>query len=153
MRRALRALRRLQLTDWAWLQFKIVVGILWPAALIAYPPKVSAAFLGGAFVVVALMTMFGAIISATGLVMSRQGGRAEVLGLTVETVGLMFFLAGHVSYFFTQIAILTAPGQPVVDRIAFTVFVYGMGTAAVARLVVILTARHNVSAGKSRRIA
>lgn len=153
MRRALRAARRLRMTDWGWLQFKVVLAV-WSVALLTWPPATSAAILGPVFSLVAGVVLVGAAVSASGLVASRQPGLAAVLGLTVELVGLFFVLAAIVSYWFAQIAIIatSAPAEAS-QRYAFACFTFAMGSAVVARLLIILEARHAVAVGKSRRIA
>lgn len=153
MRRGLRAVRRLRLTDWGWLQFKAVL-VGWAVNLLLFPPPQSAAALGSAFATVASVVLVGSVLSATGLFSSRQPGRAEVLGLTVEVIGLFFVVAGIVSYWLTQVFIITASsGEEATQRFAFAWFTYAMGAAVVARLLIILEARHAVAVGKSRRIA
>lgn len=153
MKHALRAVQRLRLTDWGWLQFKAVL-VGWAVMLLSYPPPQSAAALGSAFASVAGVVLAGATMSAIGLISSRQPGRLEVLGLTIEVIGLFFVIAGIVSYWLTQIFIITTVSHTeATQRYAFAWFTYAMGAAVVARLLIILEARHAVAVGKSRRIA
>lgn len=141
---------RLRLRDWAWLHYKLIVGVAWPVALLLFPPTGPALALGPAFALVAFVTIGGSLVSMTGLVASRQRGGIAVVGLTIEVVGILFMLAGVVAYWLTQVALLGGPDGK--NRIALAFFAYGMGAAIVARLVIVLTDRHDAATRPSLRV-
>jgi hypothetical protein len=146
-----RGLARMRVRDWAWVQVKLVVGVGWPVNLLLHPPRASAAALGPALAVVAIVTILGATVSLVGLIAARQRGKLAVIGLTVETVGISFVLAGTVAYWLTQVALLSGPDGE--QRIAFSWYAYGMAAAFAARLAIVLTERHEQAVRPERTIS
>jgi hypothetical protein len=146
-----RGLSRLRVRDWAWVQVKIVVGIGWPVQLLIHPPAGPARALGGALSTVAIVTILGALVSLFGLIAARQRGGIAVVGLTIETVGIGFVLAGLIAYWLTQVALLSGPDGE--QRQALAWYAYGMAAAIAARLAIVLTERHEAAVRPERRIA
>jgi hypothetical protein len=141
----------MRIRDWAWVQVKLVVGIGWPVALLLYPPRVSAAALGPALVTVAVVTIVGAVVSLVGLFAARQRGGIAVVGLTIETVGIGFVLAGTIAYWLTQVSLLgSVDGE---QRIAFSWYSYGMAAAFAARLAIVLSDRHEQATRPERIVS
>lgn len=130
-------LKRLTPRHWAWLHFKIMLGVFWAVLMFVYTPYGIENALGRGLVTGwLLVTIIGCLTSVVGLVMTVGDGKVHVLGVSVELVGLILFSVGPVIYFFTQLALLF--NGDIRDRLALVVLAYAMCSVFIYRFVVIV---------------
>lgn len=100
---------RVGLRHLAQLGYKASI-VVWMVVLVFHTPKLASAALGGTIIVLAAVTILGAIVSGIGLIMSCQEGRVARSGLGLELAGLYSMVVGPLSYLITQIVL--ASTQP-----------------------------------------
>lgn len=134
-RRTLRALKRLTPVHWAYIHFKLAVGIAWPVALFLFTPAVvNDALQRSIITAMSGVTVVGGLMSIVGLVMTAQRGNVRTIGISIELAGIALLSSGPLAYFLTQ-ATLAVNDQ---DRVALSVFCYAMLAALICRVVMLL---------------
>jgi hypothetical protein len=134
-RRTVRALKRLTPVHWAYIHFKLAIGIAWPIALWAFTPAVVNDALQRTIVSsMAGTTILGGLMSVVGLVMTAQRGKVRTIGVSIELAGIALLSSGPLAYFLTQ-ATLALENT---ERIALAFFCYAMLAALICRLVMLL---------------
>lgn len=137
MRRIGRALRRLTPVHWAYIHFKLALGVAWPITLWALTPAVVNEALQRAIVTtMASVTVIGGVMSVVGLVMTAQRGRTRTIGVSIELAGIALLSSGPLAYFLTQATLAMGPGGE--QRTALAVFSYAMLAALICRVVMLL---------------
>lgn len=134
---ALATLRRIKLRHWVQLLFKFAI-VLWMLLLTFFPPVAASNLLGLSLPFIAGVTIFGAIISSAGLILSCSPRHLHAkLGVGIELSGLFSLVAGPLAYLGIQIGIaLTVPGE-FADRIAFCACLFVIVAALLARMAVV----------------
>lgn len=135
MRKLGRVLARLTPVHWAYIHFKLIIGIAWPLTLWALTPAVVNEALQRAIVTtMASVTVIGGLLSIVGLIMTAQRGKVRTIGVSIELAGIAFLSSGPLAYFLTQ-AYLALENT---ERAALAVFSYAMLAALACRLVMVL---------------
>lgn len=131
-----KVLSRLTPRHWSWLHFKLAL-LVWSLTFLRYTPIRVDDTLGAQIVQLALgVTALGCLISMVGLIMSAQGGKAGVIGLSIELSGIYFTFAAPIVYFFTQVW-LAASLPEGEQRYALGVYAYVVIAAMICRLVIV----------------
>lgn len=134
-RRTIRALRRLTPVHWAYIHFKLALGMAWPVALFFYTPTVVNDALQRTIVsTMCGVTILGGVMSIIGLVMTAQRGKVRTIGVSIELAGIALLSSGPLAYFFTQATLAMHD----LDRVALAFFSYAMLAALICRLVMLL---------------
>ncbi|MET4061531.1 hypothetical protein ABIB35_003104 [Arthrobacter sp. UYP6] len=130
-----RALDYLTAVDWAFVNVKIALGIMWPIFYFS-GNSVRPAGTGGVFLWLwCTCTVAGFIVSLTGLIMAAQPRRLRFSGRQVEIAGIWLFAGGPVCYGILQIALLADTHDPI--RGAQVALAYGLTAALVARVFIV----------------
>ncbi len=125
MRGLWKSFRRVPLSSWAWVHFKLVLGVVYPVLAVFNNPLGVGDFISHPLLLVWLGCInFGAVASIVGIVLSAQTGRKGVIGVSVELIGLIFLFLGPlmitVTYLFdgklTSAALAWAIGSAVMAR-------------------------------------
>lgn len=134
-KRTFRALRRLTPVHWAYIHFKLAIGVAWPAALwIFTPAAVNDALQRTIITSMAGATITGGVMSIIGLVMTAQVGKVRTIGVSIELAGIALLSSGPLAYFLTQATLALED----TERVALAVFSYSMLAALICRLVMLL---------------
>lgn len=134
-RRTVRALKRLTPVHWAYIHFKLAIGLAWPTALFLFTPAVVNDALQRSIIsAMAGVTIVGGLMSIVGLVMTAQRGNVRTIGISIELAGIALLSSGPLAYFLTQ-STLAFDDQ---DRVALAVFCYAMLAALICRVVMLL---------------
>jgi hypothetical protein len=136
-------LRRLNIRQLGWLQFKLVLGILWPLSLIFLTPASLLGSIGWIVYLIASATLTGTAVSVTGLILSAQGGAKATVGLSIELAGLALFTVGPFAYFLIYLTLcFTGYGKfPGTIYVPSTCFAYAMVAAITCRILIVAPAR------------
>lgn len=129
-------------TDWAYVHFKLSLGLLWiiPLTQSAYLQNKTA----GWFILMwGALTTVGFLISVTGLVMSAQKFQTRRNGFRVEMTGLCLMMAAPLVYGLIQVGLVLSSGE---NRAIAIAFAYIICAALIPRMVMIK------SAAKSRTV-
>lgn len=134
-RRTIRAIKRLTPVHWAYIHFKLAIGLAWPIALFNFTPEVVNDALQRSIIsAMAGVTITGGMMSIVGLVMTAQRGNIRTIGISIELAGIALLSSGPLAYFLTQSTLaITDP-----ERVALAVFCYAMLAALVCRVVMLL---------------
>jgi hypothetical protein len=134
---AKRTVKNLSKIDWAFINFKVALGLVWTSAYFqsrtaARPEGAdNGLFLG----VWALTTIVGFLISITGLFMAAQGEHWKMLGYRIEISGLWLFGAGPGVYAIIMAWMMfTNPEQ---IRLAQISLCYALCAAVAARILIV----------------
>lgn len=134
-RRTICALQRLTPVHWAYIHFKLAIGVAWPIALWVFTPAVVNDALQRTIIsAMSGVTIVGGIMSVVGLVMTAQRGKVRTIGVSIELAGIALLSSGPLAYFLTQ-ATLALDNT---DRVALAFFSYAMLAALICRLVMLL---------------
>ena len=134
-RRTIRALKRLTPVHWAYIHFKLAIGVAWPVALWVFTPAaVNDALQRTIISTMSGVTIIGGVMSIVGLVMTAQRGKVRTIGVSIELAGIALLSSGPLAYFLTQ-ATLALDNS---DRVALAFFCYAMLAALICRLVMLL---------------
>lgn len=134
----LRALGRVPGKSWAWIHFKIVVGMLMPAAVLEQTPLGIEGQPWALIVAWMTLTATGGVLSVAGIIMSEQPvGRTRTLGVSVELTGLIFMFSGPFLMFVAYVYDAFTPNQSDPRLVAIT-FLWGLSAAMVARIATVL---------------
>lgn len=137
MKRLFRTLRRLSPVHWAYIHFKLALGVAWPITLWALTPTVVNEALQRAIVTtMASVTVIGGLMSVVGLIMTAQRGKARTIGVSIELAGIALLSSGPLAYFLTQATLAMGAGGE--QRTALAVYAYAMLAALICRLVMLL---------------
>lgn len=132
-----RGVKRLTPIHWAYLHFKLAIGVAWPATLWAVTPTVLHDALKMQMVgLMCLTTLLGALLSIVGLVMTAQRGRVRTIGVSVELAGIALLSSGPLAYFLSQTTLAFSGNGH--ERAALAVFSYAMLAAIVCRLIMLI---------------
>lgn len=134
----MKLIKRIRAKQWAWLHFKIALGLFWASAMFFVTPTTLKEGLPDTNILVwTIGTMIGMVISVVGMFLSMtRTRRLQLIGLTVEFVGLALFIGGPVQYLSIQISQLGINFQ---DRFALSCFAYAMVAAVLVRIVEVVT--------------
>lgn len=135
----MQVLKKLTLSQWAWVHFKLSLGVGWAFFMAFWPPTGVVKTLDQPLITVWMsLTLMGAVVSLIGYVMTQAGaGKVSgVLGVSVELTGLSFFVVGPLIYFFTQSYLALNGGWD--DRVALAAFAYAMCAVLAYRFVVVV---------------
>jgi glucose uptake protein GlcU len=130
-------IRRLAPHQWAWLHFKLAVGLGWGHAILFVTPQIiTDTTTESSIRVWAYGTIIGAIVSIVGLFMSTSSNRKrKARGTHIEVVGVVLFAGGPLQYFILQVTFLPGDFE---GRYALMWFAYGMLSACITRIVILL---------------
>lgn len=134
------ALGNLKIQHWALINFKLALGVVWPALMLLATPVAVQSVLGNVIVYAwTISTFVGGVISIEGLIMSAQEDRPRIrlLGISIELIGLFFMAGGVLSYFCTQLSILLSQADQFQNRLALTVFAYAMLASLIWRISIV----------------
>lgn len=134
----MKLLKRMRAKQWAWLHFKIALGGFWSTAMFFVTPTVLKEGLPTTSILLwTIGTMIGMVISVVGMFMSMtRSRRLQLIGLTIEFVGLMLFMGGPIQYFSIQASQLGINFQ---DRFALACFAYAMVAAVLVRVIEVVS--------------
>lgn len=133
----MQVLKKLTLRNWAWVHFKLSLGVVWALTMAIWPPAGVVRTLEQPLISVwMILTIVGVLTSLVGYVMTQTGGKAGVVGVSVELSGLSFFAVGPLIYFFTQLALALTGAWD--ERIALAAFSYAMCSVLAYRFVVVI---------------
>lgn len=132
---AKRVLHHLTAVDWAFLNVKISLGLVWPLFFFSGDSLLPAGT-GGLFLWLwCACTVLGFIVSVTGLIMAAQPSKCHARGRRVELAGIWLFLGGPVCYGILQLGLLAETHNPI--RGAQIALAYALTAALVARLFIV----------------
>jgi hypothetical protein len=125
-----------------WLNFKFAIGF-WAIAQFFVPPVSVAIALGPYHYLWSILTLIGASVSATGLIMTFWPTRRK-LATVLELVGLVFMIFGTFLYFAIQgLLLLQGPlSETLNQRGGLTIYAWAMVCAIVARLLAVIPRFH-----------
>lgn len=126
----------LQLRHWAQIQFKAAI-VLWMTILALYTPTLASAALGASVLILVGVTIFGALVAITGVVMSSCPGVIGRRGYGIELAGLCSMLVGPSAYFVTQIIIASSIPDGWHERGAYVVALWVIVSAVLSRAAIV----------------
>lgn len=123
---------------WAWLHFKLALGLGWGTAILfVAPPTIKDKLNEDTIQIWALGTIVGAVICIIGIFMTvARDERWKIWGLGVEGIGIILLGGGPLQYFLLQVGYLF-DGE-FASRYQLTWFAYAMLAAIIVRLVIIV---------------
>jgi hypothetical protein len=110
--------KRLRARHYAWATVLAIVGIWWPAFILATPPEFIREGRVDLLVLNVCMAvgLIGGITKISGFLASQQPGRVGVLGVSVELTGLILAFVGPFAYLSTSISVSAyTPERPLVN--------------------------------------
>ena len=132
---AKRVLNHLTPVDWAFVNVKVALGVLWPIFYFTADPVRPTGtdglflWLWGAF------TVAGFLVSVTGLILAAQPRKFRYSGRQIEIAGIWLFLGGPVCYGILQAGLWAETGNPI--RGAQVALAYALASALVARVFIV----------------
>lgn len=129
---------RMTARHWAWLHFKVALGLGWGSAILfSPPPSISAVIQADTLQVWAIGTILGALVCIVGIFMTLSySERWKIRGLSVEIVGLILMGGGPFQYFLLQVGFLI--DGDFINRYQLTWFAYSMLAAIIVRGVILV---------------
>lgn len=127
-------LRRVRARTWAWLHFKLALGIGWThAMLFVTPASISEAADRTAVLLWLIPTFAGAVVSIVGMFGEYSlDARMKQAATSVELFGLALFAGGPFQYLLVQVSLWPEQFDA---RYALAWFAYAMVAAIAARIV------------------
>ena len=121
--------------DWAFLNLKVALGIVWPVCYFS-GDSIRPAGTGGVFLWLwCAFTVVGFLVSLSGLIMAAQPKRFRVPGRQIEVAGIWLFAGGPVCYGIIQAGLLAESHDPI--RGAQIALAYALTAALVARVLIV----------------
>lgn len=139
MRNALKNyLKRVRPDRWAWVVFKLVLGLGWTHAMLFVTPPNLLNQINPSFVPPwAIGTAIGAVVSIAGMFIAlTRNRRVSFTGLLIEFVGLVALLGGPVQYFSINVGVLFNSFE---SRYALSWFSLAVVCACAVRLIQVAT--------------
>lgn len=129
MRGLWRSFRRVPLSSWAWVNFKVVLGFVYPVLAVFNNPLGVGDFISHPLLLVWLGCInFGAVASIVGIILSSQPGKRGVFGVSVELIGLIFLFLGPLMITITYLSY---------GRLTSAALAWAIGSAVMARGLVV----------------
>jgi hypothetical protein len=131
----IRGLKYIQRNDWAWIHFKVSIGILCPLMAWLNPPAVTRTGLVSAWVMnmILIMLLVGGLLSIVGLLLRGTRIRPLIVGYAFEMAGLIPLIAGPSLLALTYVvSSMTGAGPSSLVGFAFC---YSLAAALIARYV------------------
>lgn len=129
---------RLNLQHWAWINFKLSLGVAWAFAMLSSTPDTIVSALSPEVIPFwTVPTIIGSLISVVGMLMYAQPpSRVKTIGVSIEFAGLCFFAIGPLVYFITRIAL--ASTTPDNQGVPLMIFAYSMLSVILFRFIVVV---------------
>lgn len=132
---AKRVLHHLTPVDWAFVNVKISLGIVWPVFYFSADPVRPQGTDGIFLYLWCACTVIGFIVSVTGLILAAQPRRFRYSGRQIEIAGIWLFLGGPVCYGILQAGLLVETHNSI--RGAQIALAYALAAALVARVFMV----------------
>ena len=132
---AKRVLDHLTPVDWAFVNVKIALGVVWPLFYFSSDPVRPRGTDGLFLWLWCGFTLVGFVVSLTGLIMAAQPRRFRYSGRQVEIAGIWLVAGGLVCYGILQAALLWETHDPI--RGAQIALAYALIAALVARVLIV----------------
>lgn len=95
----MKTIRHIRARNWAWASVLAIVGIWWPAFIIFSPPDFLTDAVDPNILIICMsVALFGSIVKICGYLASQLPGKAGVLGVSSELVGLILSAVGPFTY-------------------------------------------------------
>lgn len=142
--------RRITPRHWAWIHFKLALGLGWgTAVLFVTAPSIRETISEQSIQLWSIGTVIGGLISIVGIVVTVSRNEMwQIRGLGAETIGLVLLAGGPFQYLLIQVAYLVN-GQ-FDQRYQLAWFAYSMLAAIIVRMVIIIPQFVNVVAAIKR---
>lgn len=129
-------LKRLRAKNWAWLNFKFSVGVLWPLYMIFATPETLISAVDATILTVCMaLSLLGNLASIVGYIFSMQPGKIGVIGVSIELSGVILAILGPGAYLLTRLSLLFDPAFGLTTGIFFA---YSLCAVYLYRLIVLV---------------
>jgi uncharacterized transporter YbjL len=131
-------LQRIRPHQWAWLNFKLALGIGWSTGILFVTPQLIQETNSQTNLQVwSYGTVLGTLISIVGLFMSEATNyKIKDRGYRIELIGVALFAGGPLQYWIIQLTFVAEDFQA---RYTLGWFAYAMLSAVLVRVVIILS--------------
>lgn len=130
-----RVLHHLTPVDWAFVNVKVALGIVWPVFYFSADPVRPQGMDGFFLYLWCGFTVVGFVVSLTGLILAAQPRRFRFSGRQIEIAGIWLFLGGPVCYGILQAGLLIETHNTI--RGAQVALAYALAAALVGRVLMV----------------